>query len=370
MNGVKTLCVMTVKPACDGPTLAVVRLARALDREKVRLDVSFISEPPKDVRAQLEEAGCRIHLLPGRLRHPLGYMRALKKLVRTGGYEVVHAHGNSCTLAIDLMAAYLGGARTRIAHSHNSFCKYRAAHRALRPLFDRLYTCAVACGEEAGRWLFRDRPFRVVRNALDTRAMAFDARVRAEYRQRLGLGGDTLALGCVANLNSQKNHGFMLDMFARLHELRPDMRLILVGDGPLRGDIERRIAERGLDGCVTLLGARSDVAALLQAFDVMLLTSLYEGFPSVLVEWQCAGLRALVSDRVTHDAALTPLVEFLPIDAGVEPWVEALKDACADPDRDKAGSRALAEIHEKGWDVSAVAREYEKIYLQAAENAK
>ena len=370
MSRVRVLCVMTVKPAYDGPTLAVVRLARALDPEKVQFDISFISQPPEKIRAQLEEIGCRIHLLPGRLRHPLRYMLALKKLVRNGGYEVVHAHGNSCTLAIDLLAAYLGGAPTRIAHSHNSFCKYRAAHRALRPIFDRLYTHALACGEEAGRWLFRERPFRVVRNATETRALAFDARARAEYREKLGLGEDTLALGCVANLNSQKNHGFMIDMFAGLHEARPDMRLILVGDGPLKGDIERSIAERGLTGWVTLLGVRSDVAKLLQAFDVMLLTSLYEGFPNVLVEWQCAGLRSLVSDRVTPDAALTPLVEFLPIDAGAEPWVEALKDAHADPDRALTSGRALAEIREKGFDIAAVAREHEEMYLQAAKIAK
>lgn len=370
MSRVKVLCVMTVKPAYDGPTLAVVRLARALDREKVQFDLTFIAEPPEDIRAQLEKLGCKIHLLPGRLRHPLRYMLALNKLVRNGGYEVVHAHGNSCTLAIDLMAAYLGGARTRIAHSHNSFCKYRAAHRVLRPMFDRLYTHALACGEEAGRWLFRERPFSVVRNASETGSLAFDARARAEYREKLGLTDGTLALGCVANLNAQKNHGFMIDMFAQLHEARPDMRLILVGDGPLRGDIERSIAERGLTGWVTLLGVRSDVAKLLQAFDVMLLTSLYEGFPNVLVEWQCAGLRALVSDRVTPDAALTPLVEFLPIDAGADPWVEALKDAHADPKRALVSERALAEIREKGYDIAAVAREHEEMYSQAAKNAK
>lgn len=370
MKRVKALCVMTVRPAFDGPTLAAVRLARALDREKIQFDLTFISEPPEKIRAQLEECGCGIYILTGRLRHPARYMLALKRLVRTGGYDVVHAHGNSCTLAIDLMAAYMGGARTRIAHSHNSFCKYRFAHRALRPLFDRLYTHAVACGEEAGRWLFRERPFRVVRNVSDVRATAFDARARAEYREKLGLDMGTLALGCVANLNSQKNHGFMIDMFARLHEARPDTRLFLVGDGPLRGDIERRIAECGLEKCVTLLGVRSDVAKLLQAFDAMLLTSLYEGFPTVLVEWQCAGLRTLASDRITPDAALTDLVEFLPIDAGAEPWVRALKGAHADPERRAASERALAEICKKGYDSAAVAREYENIYLQTAEKGK
>ena len=370
MSRIKALCVMTVKPAYDGPTLAVVRLARALDPEKVQFDLTFIAEPPEDIRAQLEKLGCRIYIVPGRLRRPLGYMLALKRLVRAGGYEVVHTHGNSCTLAIDLMAAYLGGARVRIAHSHNSYCKYRAAHRALRPLFDHLYTHALACGEEAGRWLFREKPFHVVRNASDTRVMAFDAQARAEYRQKLGLEEGTLALGCVANLNGQKNHGFMIDMFAELHKMRPDMRLILVGDGPLRGDVERGIDERGLNEVVTLLGVRSDVARLLQAFDVMLLTSLYEGFPNVVVEWQCAGLRSLVSDRVTPDAALTPLVEFLPIDAGEAPWVEALKDARADPDRALSSRRALAEIREKGYDIAAVAREHEEMYAQAAKNTK
>lgn len=359
----KVLYVMTVRMAYEGMTMTALNFVRNIDRTKVHIDFAA-TDIDETLRREIESMGCTVHTLGERLKDPAGYMFRLMRLVRRGGYSAVHAHGNSCTLAIELTAAFLGGAKVRIAHSHNSSCKFIKAHRLLRPLFEVMYTHAFACGEEAGRWLFRSRKFRIMRNATESRKYAFDPDMRRRMRDRLGFDGETV-IGSVANMNAQKNHGFMLDAFAALRKLRDDVKLVLVGEGPLRGDIEGRIKELGLEDDVTVLGTRTDVPQLLQAFDVMLLPSVYEGFPCVLVEWQCAGLRTFVSDTVTRDADLTGLLTYLPIDKGAEVWAEALKAVKPDNDRVMTGANAVMQVRGRGYDIVKTARETEKFYIEA-----
>jgi len=360
----RVLYVITVRMAYEGVTMSALNFVRNIDRSKVHIDFAAIGDVDDGLRREIENMGCAVHVLGSRLKNPAVYMLRLMRLVRRGGYDAVHAHGNSCTLAIELAAAWLGGAKVRIAHSHNSYCKFVKAHRLLRPLFNVLYTHAFACGEEAGKWLFRKRPFHIIRNATESLRYAFDPAVRGDYRSRLGFG-DELVIGSVANMNEQKNHSFMLDVFAGLKKQRSDVKLVLVGDGVLREEIEAKAERLGIGGDVMLLGTRTDVPSLLQAFDVMLLTSLYEGFPCVLVEWQCAGLWALVSDAVTTDADLTGLLEYLPIDNGTAPWVDALIDMKADNDRVMTGANAIMQVRDKGYDILRNAQDMEKFYIEA-----
>lgn len=367
MKPVKVLYVITVRMAYEGITMSALNFVRNIDRSRVHIDFVAIGEPEASLKAEIERLGGCVHILPGRLRNPAKYLLELMRIVRRERYDAVHVHGNSCTMAVELLAAFLGGAKVRIAHSHNSYCKFMKAHKLLRPLFDALYTHAFACGEEAGRWLFPGKQFRVIRNATESAKYAFDPAVRDEYRKKLGVE-DKFVIGSVANMNEQKNHAFMLDVFAMLRRQRADVKLVIVGDGPLRGGIESRISELGTGDDVLVLGTRTDVPQLLQAFDVMLLPSLYEGFPCVLVEWQCAGLRALASDKVTRDADMAGLLTYLPIDNGAEVWVDKLSGMQADADRAETSDQAIGNIRLKGYDIRENVRDIEKLYINAVNN--
>jgi len=356
----RVLQIITVKPGYEGITMSVMRFLSNMDR--VKSDIVLIGEPPEAIRREMENMGCRVYVAPGRLRRPVRYLLKLRRIIKDGAYEIVHAHGNSCTLAIEMLAAKWGGARVRAAHSHNTSCRFMLAHKALRKLFDKLYTHAWACGQEAGEWLFPGKDVRVARVSTEPGAYAFDPAVRKEYRRELGLDG-RFVIGSVANFNEQKNHGFMLDFFAEYYRLNVNARLMLVGDGPLRDEVEKKIAELGITDGVMVLGSRDDVPALVQACDVMVLPSLHEGFPGVLVEWQCAGLKALVSDRVTRDTDLTGLLKFLPIDRDKEIWVDALLEAQKDAERAETSAEAVRSVRAKGYDIAENAKELEKFYL-------
>jgi len=363
----RVLMVNTVPMSYTGITMVMLNYAAHLDREKVRVDFVATNQVEESLRRRIEEMGCGLYQIPGRNRRPLRYLARLAALIRRNGYPVVHAHGNSCTLAIEMLAARLGGARVRCAHSHNTRALAMRAHRLLRPLFERCVTHGFACGADAGRWLFRERPFEVLNNGVDAARFAFNPEGRAAWREKLGIG-DRIAIGHVGSFNRQKNHAFLVDAFARVAAADPRRALVLVGGGPLEEEVRRQVRKKGLEGSVIFVGVTQDIPGLLSAMDLMVLPSLYEGLPNVLVEWQASGLPALVADTVTREARLTDLVEFLPLDEGR--WADAMVAAVPPKDRAGASAAVAEEIRAAGYDIRDSAARLEGLYaryLAAAE---
>lgn len=337
---------------------------RTVRRMNASVHADFLSYHVGDerVREEIEAIGSRLYLAPSRLRHPIRYIRYTSNLIRENGYSVVHVHGNSCTAAIDLLAAKLGGAKVRIAHSHNSTCRFTLLHRLLRPAFNRLYTCAFACGEEAGRWMFGRKPFTVIPNAIDTRHFAADASQRTDARAEFGFG-DALVLGHVGNYVPAKNPLFLLEVLQRVLTLRPDAFLLLVGDGPLLSEVKRRAEAMHLTEHLRLTGARTDMPRLYQAMDALLLPSLFEGFPTVALEAQCSGLPVVLSDAITRDCAMADNMFYQPLDA--DRWAEILL-GLPPIDRAPASEFGVAAVAREGYDLAQNAMRLQAAYLELA----
>ncbi len=359
-RAMRLLLVNTVPTVRNGQTMFLLKYLRAMDRSG--MDVGYVARNAvaPELRRQLTELGVRVYELPMRNRRPLVYLKRLTAVIREGGYDIVHANGNSATLFWELLAARLCGVRVRIAHSHNTFCVHQTAHRLLYWPMQWLTNYPMACGREAGRWLFGSRPFEIVPVASDPETYRYREDVRREARARMGLDGK-IAVGCVAGFNAQKNHGFLLRAFARALRRNGDLRLILMGDGKLRPQIEAQIQELRLEQAVTLTGEVPDVPERLQAMDAMVLPSLAEGFPNVLVEWQLAGLPALVSDAVTRDCAMTDLLRYLPLDEEV--WAEAMA-GLTPVDRAAASRESARQVAARGYDVRAEAGKLKRRYRE------
>ena len=150
----------------------------------------------------------------------------------------------------------------------------------------------------------------------------FSREIRNEYRSILGLDG-SYVLGHVGRMTYAKNYPFILDVFSCIAKLREDAILLLVGDGPEIQLIKNRIKEIGLESRVRLLGFRYDVPALLQAMDVLLLPSHYEGLPIIAIEAQAAGLPCLVSEGIAAESVFTDLITRLSLHETPEKWAEA-----------------------------------------------
>ncbi len=362
-NGeIRLLMVNTVPSQLNGQTLFVLKYLRAMDLRGMTVGYTAKGEPAPQVREGLEALGVTVYTLTRwRGHHPLRYLRGLIGVIRKGRYNVVHVHGNSGTVALDLIAARLAGARVRIAHSHNTAAGHPATHRLMKPLMLLNANGRMACGREAGRWMFGKHPFEIVPIASDAEEFAFDASRREEKRREMGVGDGDILLMLVGLLTPQKNHAFLLEAFAKARVLNPGLKLMLVGGGELRDALEAQAARLELGESVTFTGPVSDVPDRMRAADALVLPSLYEGFPNVLVEAQLCGLPALVSDRVTRDCDMTGLLTYLPLDEAA--WARAMADV-RPIDRPSASRSAREAVARHGFDLRAAAAKLKARYAQ------
>lgn len=345
---------------------------RHLDPARVHYDfVNITGEYDICFQQEILDAGSEVYSVCSRHRNPLRHYLEWRQLLRAhaGEYDAIVLNANSLEYVYPLVLAKKMGIPRRVIHSHNAGYDHPIGRgrRALIAMNRRLLRGAatdyLACSTEAGQWMFGETPFRVVHNAIDRAAYRPDSARRAAMRAQLGLGdAGALVLGHVGRFSYQKNHDYLLDIFAAVHEKRPDAVLLLIG-GAVEDtsflDAAHEKAERlGLAEAVRFLGLRSDVPDLMQAMDAFLLPSHFEGLPLVGIEAQAAGLPCYVSDVVSRELAVTDLMHFLPLDAPA-PWAAAILEGAGRPRRDTAD-----DIRRAGYDIVAETRKMEEFFCR------
>lgn len=361
MASYKVLMVNTVPMAYDGIGMTILKYVANMDKSDMDVDIVVINKLEASMRSRIENMDCRIYELTDRNTAPWKYALSLRNIVKRGGYGIVHIHCNSCTVTIDLLGAKLGGAKLLCPHSHNTQCEHSMIHKLLRPLFRQLYTDGFACGMDAGRWLFGDRRFTVWNNALDVNTYGFNRNERDKMRGELELD-DKIAIGHVANFNPQKNHAFLLDVFAEILKRDDRYVLFLIGDGQLLDSMRTKVRELSIGQFVVFVGMTLNVPMYLNAMDLMVLPSLFEGLPNIVMEWQANGLPSLVSDVVTKECDLTGSITFLPLD--VEIWKEKILSMKLDTDRESQSRKNCSKMTAAGYSIKEEAARLKAYYVE------
>lgn len=357
----KVLMLDTAPMLWDGITMVIYNYISNMDRSDIIVDVAAINNVDPKLRTMFEELGCKFHELTMRNTSQLKYVRELATLVRNEKYEIVHIHCNSCTAAVDLLGAWLGGAKARIPHSHNTHCGHARTHKMLRPLFDMLYTHKFACGYEAGQWLFPGKEVKVWKNAINTERFRFNPNARKTLREEYNLK-DKIAVGHVAHFTPHKNHKFLLEVWKDVVERDNRYVLFLIGDGKLRTDIEQQIRNLDIEKNVVMTGVKSNVPDYLSAMDMMVLPSEYEGLPLVAIEWQISGLTSLLSGTITKECGLTDSVKYIPLEKSK--WAEAILNKNVQEDKDRVNKSIdnIETVSKAGFNIKNSAEELKQFY--------
>lgn len=359
----RVMIISTVGLIYDGITNVILSNLKAMDRDNLDIYIAETCNVEESIRDQFVSLGCTMVGLPDRKKDTVRYFMSLKRFIAHNGIEVVHANGNSATLAIEMLAAWLGRCKKRIAHSHNTKCDQVRADKLLRPIFYHLYTEALACSDNAGRWLFRGREFSVLNNGRDTDAFRYDPELRNRMRKQLGLD-DEIAIAHVGGFVPQKNHVFLIEIFGEIIQSNRKVKFFLIGDGCFKPDIEELVRRQGIADKVIFTGNVDNVSDFLQAFDVMLLPSLFEGLPLVVIEWQLCGLPCIVSDVVTRDCVISDNIEFCSLDIPARKWAEKAVSLANIDDRRSVSEKAVINAKAKGFDIYDNASMLREIYLK------
>ena len=363
-NITRILIICTSGIKNDGINSWIKQIFQHMNLSGLQVDVAGYKAAEQTHVTSIEDIGLNVRLLPHRKKAPYAYGKALYALMRKEKYDVVHVCGSSAIMALELGIAKHAGIPMRIAHSRNTVSEHKMLDKMLRPLFYHYTTDRYACGADAGRWLFENRSFTVIPNGKDLQEFAFSAEVRDEVRHELGFSQDQVVVGHVGRFNIQKNHVKLIETFAELHKRSTQYVLCLIGDGELQKDVQDKVSELDLSDAVKFLGRRTDVPRLLNAMDCMVFPSRWEGFPNVVMEWQINGLPVVMSDAITDECAITPLVRQMPLQADTQEWANSVESALQNRNRMEDSAHAVTVAKEKGYDINDNAAMLRSLYLE------
>lgn len=337
----------------------IMNVYRAIDREKVQFDFLYHYDMPCFYDEEIRRLGGSITKLTVRQDNNLPrYLSQLKAFFRAHPeYKVIHGHYSGFGMFYNPVAKRCGIA-VRAGHSHNTNHEKNLVGRLDRFMswfFTFGLTDRFACGMQAGKALYRGRDFTFLPNGVDAARFAqIDTARRAALRAELGVGENDILYGHIGRFTQQKNHPFLLELFAALLERQPNAKLVLLGEGDGLAAAKAQAAPLG--DRVVFAGVKSNTADYYHAMDAFLLPSLFEGLPVVLVEAQAAGLPCFVSDTVDPSAAFADGVRFIPLDRAK--WVDTLAGAAL-----PRNPNALEQTRAAGYDICLTAQKLQEFYL-------
>lgn len=359
----RRICVLCETWASGGIESFLANVLFRQEMPEMEIDLVAAAKYDSIYTARLQEHSIRIVTLSGSSWKLLENWHRFRSLLTERKYDVVYVNAfQALTLRYGLLARR-AGVPVRILHSHNSDIRSHTLrlpklliHRISMLLYKGVGTELFACSDEAADFLFpaslRERGLvRIIPNGIETERFRFQGETRDLIRSHMDLE-DCLVLGHVGRLCIQKNQVFLMKVLKALITLRPEARLLLIGEGELRETLEKKAEELQIRDYVLFYGVTDKPQELLWAMDVFLFPSLFEGLGIAAVEAQCAGVPLVCSEHIPQQALITDLVHRIPLNSGAEAWAKAI-DSMGKPDcREKYAD----EVKRAGYDVEDVSR--------------
>ena len=351
-----------------GTQALLMNIYRNIDRSKIQFDffVEYMEKQFYD--DEIINMGGKIYYNSVREDYNIWkFEKVLKKVLKENPeYKIIHVHAYTIGYFC-LRVAKKCGVPVRIAHSHNNAMTHDAK-RFVKAFMQKLYTIYAtdlfACSEDAGKYLFKDKKFKVLKNAIDTDRFLADKKIRSEVRKELGIE-NKFVIGHVGRFHLQKNHEFLIDIFEEVHNLRKDAELLLIGSGPLEKQIKDKVDKKNLTQFVKFLGNRSDMNRIYQAMDVFVFPSYFEGLGIVAIEAQAAGIPLVCSEGLPSEANISHLYTKLYLSDGANKWAEVIVE---EVDNIVSHQNMREYVINAGFDIGLLANEMEQYYVEKSCN--
>lgn len=335
---------------------------RHIAKEKVHIDFLVHGYKKGAYDDEIIAEGSKIYHVPTKSRHPIQYQRELRKVFESGKYKIVHSHLDAMSGWVVKTAAQCG-VPIRIAHSHNT--DHLTQNKAKRIVNDmamndihKYATERFACSEAAGKWLFGNDEFKVIKNAIEIDKFIFNPSIRSKIRSELNLNNDDLVLGHVGRFEYQKNHEFLLDVFANIYARDSHYKLIMVGNGSLKEQMQQKAKELQIDKAIRFVDACANVNEYYNAFDLFVFPSHFEGLGIVLFEAQVNGLHCIASNVIPHEVNATGNIIYCPISStGIAMWCDTIMGQNGSRDMD-----TTRKVAEAGYSIIEEAKKLEDFY--------
>lgn len=350
----------------SGVMSVIMNYYKNIDRNKIQFDFCYFVENKNTFEEEINGLGGKTYFFT----RPGLNNKFKKELSNIFGntinkYNTLHIHEVYLTSLI-APTAKKAGIKNIITHSHNTMysdktinsLRNRMLCLPLKRHANYYFACSIAAGEFLyGEKYMSNSKVTVINNAIACEAYKFNEEKRSEIRKKYSLE-DQLVIGHVGRFNEQKNHTLLIEIFKSIKQKENNVKLVLVGDGPLFDNVKKKVDELDLVDDVVFLGRRNDIPNLLSAMDIFLLPSLFEGLPVVGVEAQVSGLPIVLSTEITREIGLVNY-KYIDLNKSTEYWADEIISIKLNEDR----AESYKNIAERGFEIVKEARKLEKIYL-------
>ena len=324
----RLLCILSSLDAGGAETF-MMKIFRSLP-DDCKIDF-IVSAKSGFYEKEVLELGGRIFRVPLRTKQPIKTFKAIYDVVKDNRYTHVLKLCDTPIGVYDLLAAKMGGAKVVCVRSCNAGSSNSKlgtlVNDFLRPFLNIMTDVKIAPSRLAAEFTFGKAEVeagkvKFIHNGVDLNVYKFDKDNREKIRREFIIADEQLVIGHIGRFNQQKNHKFLIEVFAEVLKQKPDALLMLVGDGEKKNEIKEQIKALGIEESVIFTGIRSDVPELLSAMDVFVLPSFYEGMPNTVIEAQATGLPCVIADTITEEAEVTECVNFMSLSDSAESWAD------------------------------------------------
>ncbi|GAA2956375.1 hypothetical protein FC48_GL001419 [Ligilactobacillus murinus DSM 20452 = NBRC 14221] len=336
----------------------IMNMYKNMDSNDIRFDVITTSRDKIPFEEKLREQNSKIYHIPSPKNIYL-YVMEIIRIIRSNNYDIIHIHKNSLVNIIPIIIAYkINGSRV-IVHAHNTAPtkgNLKFLHYINRWLLKSMNIRRVACSRKAAKWIFNtdiaDQVL-IIPNGIKLEQYARNKIIREKIRRKYSLDSDDILIGNVGRLTKQKNQEYLIELLEKLDE---KFKLIIIGDGKLRNTLISSAKRRKVLERIIFTGAVQNVNDYLQAVDIFVMPSLFEGLPIAGIEAQAMGIPVLVSDAVSIELKLTSNIEYLRL-ANQEQWINHIKKSVG-----KVNHESIEQIRENGYDISQTRIKIRQLY--------
>lgn len=346
-----------------GAETMVMNIYKALDYSKIKFDFVVSGTEIGEYEKQINSKVSCVYHISKRSESLYKHLRDLYRVVKSNHYDIVHFHTQNAFLTVlDILMVKLAGVNNVVVHSHNTM-DWRAdgvvkLHKIFRPILNMLTTKKLSCGEDAARYLYGNcKNVEILPLPVNCEEYLFDKNKYLDLRNKYGVTGNKV-IAHTGRFSDVKNHTFLIDIFNEYLKIEPNSILFLMGDGELKKEIEDKVRNLNLVNKVVFWGNVSDVNNKLIAADCFVFPSKYEGFPTVVIEAQAAGLPSIISDTITKDIKLTDLISQVSLNSSAKEWADIIYKVC---EKDSERSEYNSFIKNK-YDISVTVNKLMKIY--------
>lgn len=308
----------------------VLNVVKCLNKDKYNIVIFSDSDKIGPLKKEYEKAGAKVIISKyHRFKHPIKFIRQIKSVVADEGINIIHAN-DDYNMIFSLVVK--SKAIRYVAHSHST--KFFFTKSKIATFFARIIIPAiirnkadvlVGCSNEAGDKLFSRKKYMVIPNGIEMNNFIYSDKNRNCTRKKMKIKNDEKVILNIGRMDNAKNQTALIDIFANYHAMNDNSKLLIIGNGPERKNIENKVSKLGLTKSVSILEPQKDICDYYNAADVFVMTSKFEGLPMVLIEAQANGLPVVASTTISSESKINDNFEFINLDDDYNEWTNTIQ---------------------------------------------